>query len=237
MPAALQLAVDARDLFKTYEGGVEAVRGISLQIPVGSVFGLLGPDGAGKSTVVKLLTTRSAPTSGTATVAGYDIVREQAAVRRAIGCVAQESGVDVQATGRENLLLRGRGYGLRGRGLNLQTLELLDRFALTEAADRLVKTYPGGMKRRLDIAMSLIHQPRVLFLDEPTTGLDPEACAELWGQLRELAWDRGLTILLTTQYLEEADQLAQRLAILDRGRIVIQGTPDELNADRSTVSV
>jgi len=144
MLAARKLAVDARELFKTYKGGVEAVRGISLQIPAGSVFGLLGPNGAGKSTVIKLLTTLSAPTAGSATVAGHDVVREQAAVRRAIGCVAQESGVDVQATGRENLMLQGRIYGLRGRELNLQTIELLDRFALVDAADRLVKTYSAA---------------------------------------------------------------------------------------------
>jgi ABC-2 type transport system ATP-binding protein len=153
-----------------------------LQIPAGSVFGLLGPNGAGKSTVVKMLTTLSAPTAGSATVAGQDIVRNPNAVRRAIGCVAQQSGVDVQATGRENLTLQGRIYGLRGRELNLQTIELLERFALTEAADRLVKTYSGGMKRKLDVAMGLVHQPRVLFLDEPTAGLDPEARAEMWDQ-------------------------------------------------------
>ncbi|HEV2345720.1 MAG TPA: ATP-binding cassette domain-containing protein [Actinocrinis sp.] len=223
--------MDARKLVKTYKGGVEAVRGVTLEIPAGSVFGLLGPNGAGKSTIVKLLTTLSAPTSGTATVAGYDIVREPAAVRRAIGCVAQESGVDVQTTGRENLLLQGRIYGMRGRELNLQATELLDRFALTDAADRLVKTYSGGMKRKLDVAMGLIHEPRVLFLDEPTTGLDPEARAEMWEEIRELAWDRGLTILLTTHYLEEADQLAQRLAIVDKGRIVIEGSPDELKSE------
>ncbi|HZP51122.1 ATP-binding cassette domain-containing protein [Actinocrinis sp.] len=231
MPAAQNLAVDAKELVKTYKGGVEAVRGISLQIPAGSVFGLLGPNGAGKSTVVKMLTTLSAPTAGAATVAGHDVVRDPAAVRRAIGCVAQESGVDVQATGRENLMLQGRIYGLRGRELSLQTIELLDRFALTDAADRLVKTYSGGMKRKLDVAMGLIHQPSVLFLDEPTTGLDPEARAEMWEQIKELAWDRGLTILLTTHYLEEADQLAQRLAIIDKGRVVIEGSPDELKAE------
>jgi ABC-2 type transport system ATP-binding protein len=231
MPAAWELAVDARGLFKTYEGAVEAVRGVSLQIPSGSVFGLLGPNGAGKSTIVRLLAALCAPTSGTATVAGRDIVRERAAVRRAIGCVGQESGVDVQATGRENLLLQGRIHGLRGRGLNVQTAELLDRFALTGAADRLVKTYSGGMKRKLDVAMGVIHEPRVLFLDEPTNGLDPEVRAELREQIRELAWDRGLTILFTTRHVEEADQLAHRLAIVDRGRIVIQGTPDELKAE------
>jgi ABC-2 type transport system ATP-binding protein len=228
---AKNLAVDARDLVKTYRGGVEAVRGISLQIPAGSVFGLLGPNGAGKSTIVKMLTTLCAPTSGSATVAGYDIVRAPAALRQAIGCVAQDSGVDVQATGRENLLRQGKIYGMRGRELSLQAVELLDRFSLADAADRLVKTYSDGMKRKLDVAMGLIHQPQVLFLDEPTAGLDPEARAEMWEEIRELAWDRGLTILLTTHYLEEADQLAQRLAIVDKGRIVIEGTPSELKSE------
>ncbi|HEU5426327.1 MAG TPA: ATP-binding cassette domain-containing protein [Actinocrinis sp.] len=228
MRAAQNLAVDAKALVKTYEGGVEAVRGISLQIPAGSVFGLVGPNGAGKSTVVRMLTTLCAPTSGTATVAGHDVVREPAAVRRAIGCVAQESGADVQATGRENLMLQGRVHGLRrGRELSLQALELLERFALTDVADRLVKTYSASMKRKLDVAMGLVHQPRVLFLDEPTTGLDPEARAEMREQIKELAWDRGLTILLTTHCLEEADQLAQRLAIIDKGRVVFEGTPDD----------
>jgi ABC-2 type transport system ATP-binding protein len=231
MPAALGLAVDARELFKTYSGGVEAVRGISLQIPSGSVFGLLGPKGAGKSTLVRLLSTLCEPTSGTATVAGHDLVREQAAVRRAIGCVAQEPGGYVRATGRENLLLQGRSHGLRGRELNLQAAELLDRLALAEAADRLVKTYSTGMKRKLDVAMGLIHQPEVLFLDEPTAGLDPQARAELSEQVRELAWDRGLTVLLTTRRLEEAEQLAHRLAVLDQGRIVVEGTPGELKAE------
>ncbi len=231
MLAVRELAVDARGLVKTYEDGVEAVRGISLQIPIGSVFGLLGPSGAGKSTMVRLLTTLSAPTAGSATVAGHDIAREQAAVRRAIGCVAQESGVDLQTTGRENLLLQGRIYGLHGRELRLQILELLDRFALAEAADRPVKTYSCAMRRKLDIAASLVHEPRVLFLDEPTAGLDPEARAELWEQIRELAWDRGLTILLTTRYLEEAERLAQQLVIVDEGRIVTRGTPDELKAE------
>jgi ABC-2 type transport system ATP-binding protein len=224
------LAIDAEGLVKTYKGGVEAVRGISLRIPAGTVFGLLGPNGAGKSTVVRMLSTLSAPTSGRATVAGFDIVREQGRVRRAIGCVAQQSGVDPQATGRENLTLQGRVHGLRGRELALRVADLLDAFALTDSAERLVKTYSGGMKRKLDVAMGLVHEPRVLFLDEPTTGLDPEARAEMWERIRELAWDRGLTILLTTHYLEEADQLAQRLAIIDRGLVVAEGTPDELKA-------
>jgi ABC-2 type transport system ATP-binding protein len=225
-----RIAIDARDLVKTYKGGVQAVRGVSLSIPAGTVFGLLGPNGAGKSTLVKMLTTLSAPTDGTATVAGHDIVKQQKQVRRAIGCVAQNSGVDVQATGRENLLLQGRVYGMRGAELNKRADELLLRFGLAEVGKRFVKTYSGGMKRKLDVALGLMHSPRVLFLDEPTTGLDPEARAEMWEQIRELAWDQGLTILLTTHYLEEADQLARNLAIVDQGRIVTEGTPDELKA-------
>jgi ABC-2 type transport system ATP-binding protein len=228
--AGQRLAIDARELAKTYKGGVEAVRGVSLSVPEGTVFGLLGPNGAGKSTLVKMLTTLSAPTGGTATVAGYDVIRRQREVRRAIGCVAQNSGVDVQATGRENLLLQGRVYGLRGAELERRVDDLLDRFNLREVGKRFVKTYSGGMKRKLDVALGLVHSPKVLFLDEPTTGLDPEARAEMWEQIRELAWDQGLTILLTTHYLEEADQLARSLAIVDRGRIVTEGTPDELKA-------
>ena len=225
-----RLAIDARDLVKTYKGGVRAVRGVSLGIPAGTVFGLLGPNGAGKSTIVKMLTTLSAPTGGTATVAGFDIVKQQKQVRRAIGCVAQNSGVDVQATGRENLLLQGRVYGMRGAELNRRADELLLRFGLAEVGKRFVKTYSGGMKRKLDVALGLMHSPQVLFLDEPTTGLDPEARAEMWEQIRELAWDQGLTILLTTHYLEEADQLARNLAIVDQGKIVTLGTPDELKS-------
>jgi ABC-2 type transport system ATP-binding protein len=223
-------AIDARDLVKTYKGGVRAVRGVSLAVPAGTVFGLLGPNGAGKSTLVKMLTTLSAPTGGTASVAGYDVVRQQRQVRRAIGCVAQNSGVDVQATGRENLMLQGRVYGLRGAQLDAKVDELLGRFGLGEVGERFVKTYSGGMKRKLDVALGLVHAPQVLFLDEPTTGLDPEARAEMWEQIRELAWDQGLTILLTTHYLEEADQLARNLAIVDQGLVVTEGSPDELKA-------
>ena len=226
-----RLAIDARDLVKTYKGEVQAVRGVSLRIPAGTVFGLLGPNGAGKSTIVKMLTTLSAPTGGTASVAGYDIVRQQKQVRRSIGCVAQNSGVDVQATGRENLLLQGRVYGMRGAELDKRVDELLLRFGLADVGRRFVKTYSGGMKRKLDVALGLVHSPQVLFLDEPTTGLDPEARAEMWEQIRELAWDQGLTILLTTHYLEEADQLARSLAIVDQGRIVTEGSPDELKAE------
>jgi ABC-2 type transport system ATP-binding protein len=228
--AGQRLAIDARELAKTYKGGVQAVRGVSLSVPEGTVFGLLGPNGAGKSTLVKMLTTLSAPTGGTASVAGYDVVRQQRQVRRAIGCVAQNSGVDVQATGRENLLLQGRVYGLRGAELERRVDDLLGRFNLADVGKRFVKTYSGGMKRKLDVALGLVNAPKVLFLDEPTTGLDPEARSEMWEQIRELAWDQGLTILLTTHYLEEADQLARNLAIVDQGRIVTEGSPDELKA-------
>jgi ABC-2 type transport system ATP-binding protein len=228
--AGERLAIDARDLVKTYKGGVQAVRGVSLRIPAGTVFGLLGPNGAGKSTIVRMLTTLSSPTGGGASVAGFDVVRQQRQVRWEIGCVAQNAGVDVQATGRENLLLQGRVYGMRGIELDRRVDELLLRFGLAEVGRRFVKTYSGGMKRKLDVALGLVHSPRVLFLDEPTTGLDPEARAEMWEQIRELAWDQGLTILLTTHYLEEADQLARNLAIVDQGKIVTEGTPDELKA-------
>lgn len=230
MSGVLTTAIDAERLVKTYEGGIEAVRGISLRVPAGMVFGLLGPEGAGKSTVVMLLSALTAPTSGRATVAGYDIVREQGRVRQSIGCVAQQSGVDPHATGRENLTLQGGIHGLRGRQLALRVADLLDLFGLTDSAERPAETYSGGMKRKLDVAMGLVHEPAVLFLDEPTVGLDPEARAELWEQIRELAWDRGLTILLTTHQLEEAEQLAHRLAIVDRGLVVAEGTPDELKA-------
>jgi ABC-2 type transport system ATP-binding protein len=193
----------------------------------GEVFALLGPNGAGKSTTVRILTTLSAPTSGSARVAGFDVVRQPAEVRRRIGYVAQASGVDHTATGRENLMLQGRLFRLPPAALRARVDELLELFQLTGAAGRPAATYSGGMKRRLDVAMGLIHRPEVLFLDEPTTGLDPESRAVMWREVRRLARE-GLTLLLTTHYLEEADQLAQRLAIVDGGRIVAEGTPDEL---------
>ncbi|HKV11526.1 MAG TPA: ATP-binding cassette domain-containing protein [Thermoanaerobaculia bacterium] len=220
-------AIEVADLRKTYPGGVEALRGVSFSVQPGEVFALLGPNGAGKSTTVRILTTLSAPTAGSARVAGFDVVREPREVRRRIGSVAQASGVDLSATGRENLLLQGRLFRLAPRELRSRVDELLQLFQLTGAADRPAQTYSGGMKRRLDVAMGLIHRPQVLFLDEPTTGLDPESRAVMWKEVRRLAQE-GLTLLLTTHYLEEADQLAQRLAIVDGGRVVAQGTPDEL---------
>jgi ABC-2 type transport system ATP-binding protein len=220
-------AIEARELTKTYGGGVRALDGLGFTVETGTVFGLLGPNGAGKSTTVKILTTLSRPDSGQASVAGVDVLAQPERVRRAIGLVAQRSGVDLEATGRENLTLQGQVYGLRGAELRGRVGDLLGRFGLAEAADRVARGYSGGMQRRLDIAMGLIHRPRVLFLDEPTTGLDPEVRADMWAEIAHLAAE-GLTILLTTHYLEEADRLAGRLAIVDRGRVVAEGSPNEL---------
>ncbi|MFJ1607508.1 ATP-binding cassette domain-containing protein [Streptomyces sp. NPDC088253] len=224
-------AVEARQLIKTYTGDVTALSGMDVTVETGTVFGLLGPNGAGKSTTVKILTTLARPDSGTATVAGHDVLRHPDRVRRAIGVVAQNSGADPVATGRENLQLQGRLYGLKGAGLNRRVDELLDRFKLADAARRPVKGYSGGMRRRLDVALGLVHRPEVLFLDEPTTGLDPEARTAMWDEIARLAGDEGLTILLTTHYLEEADRLAERIAIVDRGRVVVEGTPDALKGE------
>jgi ABC-2 type transport system ATP-binding protein len=223
-------AIEAEGLVKAY-GDVQALAGLSLAVPAGTIFGLLGPNGAGKSTTVRILTTLSRPDAGAARVAGHDVLADPAAVRRAIGSVGQRSGVDLEATGAENLILQGQVHGMRGRKLAGRVAELLDQFGLTDASGRLVKTYSGGMQRRLDIAMALVHRPQVLFLDEPTTGLDPEVRAEMWREIERLTRDEGLSILLTTHYLEEADRLASELAIVDRGRVVAGGTPEQLKAE------
>jgi ABC-2 type transport system ATP-binding protein len=224
-------AIEAQGLVKTYPGGVRALDGLGFAVQAGPVFGLLGPNGAGKTTTVKILTTRSRPDAGRARVAGLDVLRQPDQVRRLIGVVAQHSGVDREATGRENLTLQGLVHGLRGRELRRRVAGLLERFGLAEAPDRVVGGYSGGMQRRLDIALGLVHRPQVLFLDEPTTGLDPEVRADLWEEIARLATGEGLTILLTTHYLEEADRLASRLAIVDHGRIVVEGTPDGLKRE------
>ena len=215
-------AIEAVDLVKTYKGDVRALDGVSLAVESGTIFGLLGPNGAGKSTTVKILTTLSRADSGTAHVLGVDVARQPDRVRRLIGVVGQHGAVDPAATGRENMLLQGHLYGMGGAELRHRVEELLGRFGLAEAADRIVTTWSGGMQRKLDVACGLIHRPRVLFLDEPTTGLDPEARADLWAEVQRLAGE-GLTILLTTHYLEEADRLAGQVAIIDRGRIVARG--------------
>jgi ABC-2 type transport system ATP-binding protein len=227
----MEPAIEARGLVKSYPKGVTALQGLSFAVAPGTIFGLLGPNGAGKSTAVKILTTLAQPDEGRATVAGIDVVAAPDRVRRTIGAVSQGSGVDVQATGRENLRLQGHIYGLHGRSLEHRVDELLERFGLAEAADRVARGYSGGMQRRLDIAMALVHDPQVLFLDEPTTGLDPEVRADMWQQISSLSANQGKTVLLTTHYLEEADQLAARLAIVDRGKVVAEGTPDALKRE------
>jgi ABC-2 type transport system ATP-binding protein len=225
------LAIEAHDLVKTYPKGVRALDGLSFAVPAGTVFALLGPNGAGKSSTVKILTTLAQADSGTAVVAGLDVRARPAQVRRAIGVVAQRSGADPVATGRENVMLSGRVQGLRGRELARRADELLGRFGLAGAAARRVRTYSGGMQRRLDVVMGLVNHPAVLFLDEPTAGLDPESRSAMWEEIGRLSAAEGLTILLTTHYLEEADRLADRLAIIDQGRVVAEGTPDELKGE------
>ena len=216
------------DEVQKHYGRVRALEGITFAVRAGEVFGLLGPNGAGKSTTVKVLATLTQPNAGRAEVAGHDVVRDPNAVRRAIGYVPQSSGVDRDATGRENLMLQGRVQGMGGRVLEARVDELLELLGLADAADRVVRGYSGGMKRRLDVGLGLVHRPQVLFLDEPTTGLDPEARASMWGELERLAEGESLTILLTTHYMEEADELANRLAIVSRGRVVVEGTPEQL---------
>jgi ABC-2 type transport system ATP-binding protein len=226
-------AIEAHQLVKTYavrgnKHGIRALDGLDLAVPRGIIYGLLGPNGAGKSTTVKILTSLARPDAGSAGVAGIDVLAQPGRVRHMIGIVAQRSGADPTATGRENLMLQGRLYGLRGGSVRARADELLDHFGLTEAAGRLVKTYSGGMQRRLDVALGLMHRPAVLFLDEPTTGLDPESRAAMWQEIARLAGGEGMTVLLTTHYLEEADRLASQLAIVDRGRVVATGTPEGL---------
>ena len=229
-------AIEARQLVKTYavrgdKHGIRALDGLDISVPRGMIYGLLGPNGAGKSTTVKILTSLARPDSGEARVEGVNVLARPGQVRHLIGVVAQRSGADPTATGRENLILQGRLYGLRGASVRARADELLAHFGLTEAAGRLVRTYSGGMQRRLDVALGLIHRPAVLFLDEPTTGLDPESRTAMWQEIARLAGGEGMTVLLTTHYLEEADRLASRLAIVDRGRVVTSGTPDELKGE------
>jgi ABC-2 type transport system ATP-binding protein len=222
-------AIQADGLIKNY-GDVRALDGLSFTVEEGTVFGLLGPNGAGKSTTVKVLTTLARADQGTATVAGHDVLGEPGRVRRSIGVVAQRSGVDRDMTGRENVKLQGHLQGMRGRDLDRRVDELLEQLGLSDSARRVARTYSGGMQRRLDIAIGLVHRPRVLFLDEPTTGLDPEVRAAMWHEIGRLMADEGLTILLTTHYMEEADRLASRVAIVDRGRVVAEGSPAQLKS-------
>ncbi len=222
--------VEAEGLRKTYKSAVLALDGLTFSAAAGSVYALLGPNGAGKTTTVRILTTLSRPDEGSARVAGIDVLKHPGRVRSVTGSVSQHTSAVGQLTGQENLTMQGSLYGMRGKDLRRRVGELLDQFGLAEAAKRQAKTYSGGMRRRLDIATVLVHRPAVLFLDEPTTGLDPEGRAALWDVLTDLAAEAGTTILVTTHYLEEADQYAAKIAIVDQGRVVAEGTADELKA-------
>ncbi len=228
--------IEVEGLVRDFKGGVRAVDGIDLSVAPGEIYGFLGPNGAGKSTTVLVLTTLLPPTAGSARVAGLDVVKQGAEVRRAIGASLQESALDPFLTGREHMRLQSALHGLSGAERDARGRELLERVGLTDAADRKVGGYSGGMKRRLDLALALVHGPKMLFLDEPTTGLDPQSRAALWDEVRRLA-DDGVTIFLTTQYLEEADVLADRVGIIDRGKIVAEGTPAQLKAGIGRKSV
>src|SRR5215212_1849524 len=228
--------IEAERLVRRFKG-VDAVNGIDLTVGPGEIYGFLGPNGAGKSTTIHMLTTLLPPTSGTAFVAGFDIVKDGPAVRGSIGAALQEAALDPYLTGREHLRLQSGLHGIPKREREERGDELLTRVGLTRAADRKVQTYSGGMKRRLDLALALVHRPRILFLDEPTTGLDPQSRNALWTEVDRLAKDEGVTVFLTTQYLEEADVLADRVGIIDHGKIVAEGTPENLKAEIGRPSV
>jgi ABC-2 type transport system ATP-binding protein len=229
--------IEVENLVREFKKGPRAVDGINLKVEPGEIYGFLGPNGAGKSTTVLVLTTLLPPTSGTARVAGFDVVHEGQKVRAVIGAALQEAALDPLLTGREHLKLQAALHGLSRSERKKRGNELLERVGLAEAADRRVRGYSGGMKRRLDLALALVHRPRILFLDEPTTGLDPQSRSALWAEVSRLARDEGVTVFLTTQYLEEADVLADRVGIIDRGRIVAEGTPEELKAEIGRPSV
>ncbi len=219
------------------EPRIRALDGLDLTVAPGTIYALVGPNGAGKTTAVKILTTLAIADEGTAIVEGIDVRADPAQARRVIGVVGQRSGADPTATGRENLVLQGHLYGQSTQAARRRADELLERFALTEAAGRFVRTYSGGMQRRLDVALGLVHRPQVLFLDEPTTGLDPEARTAMWDEITRLAESDQVTVLLTTHYLDEADRLAGRLAVVDRGRVVAEGEPDRLKRDLGVTSL
>jgi len=234
---SLDNSIVVEGLVREFKKGPRAVDGIDLRVEPGEIYGFLGPNGAGKSTTVHMLTTLLPPTSGTARVAGYDVVAQGPKVRATIGAALQEAALDHLLTGRDHLRLQTMLQGLRREERMPRTVELLDRVGLTDAADRKVGGYSGGMKRRLDLALALVHRPRVLFLDEPTTGLDPQSRTALWDEVARLAREDGVTVFLTTQYLEEADVLADRVGIIDHGRIVAEGTPTALKAEIGRPSV
>ncbi len=230
-------SIEAEALVRVFKKGPRAVDGIDLHVDPGEIYGFLGPNGAGKSTTVLMLTTLLPPTAGVARVAGYDVVKEGPQVRKVIGAALQEAALDPFLTGREHLRLQTAMHGISGAERVARTKELLERVGLSEAADRKVRGYSGGMKRRLDLALALAHRPRVLFLDEPTTGLDVQSRTALWEEVGRLAKQDGVTVFLTTQYLEEADFLADRVGIIDHGRIVAEGTPEALKSEVAASTV
>jgi ABC-2 type transport system ATP-binding protein len=230
-------AIEVEQLVREFRKGPRAVDGIDLAVSPGEIYGFLGPNGAGKSTTVLMLTTLLPPTSGRAAVGGFDIVRQGVHVREVIGAALQEAALDPILTGREHLRLQATLQGIPGHDRERRATELLDRVGLSEAADRRVGGYSGGMKRRLDLALALVHEPQILFLDEPTTGLDIQSRTALWEEVERLARDDGMTVFLTTQYLEEADALADRIGIIDHGHIVAEGTPSQLKAEIGSPSV
>jgi ABC-2 type transport system ATP-binding protein len=223
-------AIEVNGLRKAFPNGVEAVAGIDLTVEQGEIFGFLGPNGAGKSTTTRMLTTLLRPTAGGARVGGLDILKQSAQVRRIIGVALQDAGLDYLATGRELLEVQGRLHGLHGRNVRDRADKMLTLVGLKDAGARRVGTYSGGMRRRLDLASALIHDPQILFLDEPTAGLDPASRQSIWDEVGRMNRDHGITVFLTTQYLEEADRLADRIAIIDSGKIVAEGSPEELKA-------
>jgi ABC-2 type transport system ATP-binding protein len=231
--------IEVNGLVREFKGGIRAVDGIDLEVRPGEIYGFLGPNGAGKSTTVHMLTTLLPPTAGSARVAGYDVVKDGAAVRDATGAALQEAALDPNLTAREHMRLQGALHGMPKAERTRRGDALIERVGLSDAADRKVGGYSGGMKRRLDLALALLHGPRVLFLDEPTTGLDIQSRTALWDEVAHLSRDEGMTLFLTTQYLEEADQLADHLGIIDHGKLVAEGTPDALKAEvgRPTVEV
>jgi ABC-2 type transport system ATP-binding protein len=236
-PPSADNGIEVRGLVREFKGGIRAVDGIDLDVRPGEIYGFLGPNGAGKSTTVHMLTTLLPPTAGRARVAGLDVATHGPEVRKRIGAALQEAALDTFLTGREHFDLQGGLHGLGKAERRRRADELLERVGLSEAADRKVGGYSGGMKRRLDLALALVHHPSILFLDEPTTGLDPQSRSALWEEVRRLAADEGVTVFLTTQYLEEADVLADRVGIIDRGRIVAEGTPEALKEEIGVATV